>query len=182
MTQLEMTTSTVSAGSGISLDEALEEVDVGDSGLARILLGEGEHLVGHVKAVGDAGRADALGGEDDVDAAARPQVEHDVALVQLGHRGRVAAAEARQGGRVRKVTALVARVQRLAEGARRVVLAAGAAAAARPRSLCDGAGSLGVTLPNLLAELFGGFRAHRTTSGKVMRPASRADASGCREK
>ena len=45
------------------------------------------------------------------------EVEHDVALVQLGHRGRIATTEARKGGRVGKVTALVARVQRLAERA-----------------------------------------------------------------
>src|SRR5436190_9673913 len=73
MTQLEMTTSTESAGSGILLDQPLEEVDVSDAGFARIPLRQGEHLVGHVKAVRGAGLPDALGGQDHVDAAARPK-------------------------------------------------------------------------------------------------------------
>ena len=102
MTQLEMTTSTESAGRD-RLDQTLEEVDVGDPRLSRVLLREREHLVGHVEAVGGSGRADTLRGEDDVDAAAGAEVEHDLALVQVGNGGGVAAAQAGECGCIRKL-------------------------------------------------------------------------------
>ena len=54
-----------------------------------------EHLVGHVHPVRLAGRADPAGGQQDVDAAAGAQVEHGLALVQVGDGERVAAAQAR---------------------------------------------------------------------------------------
>ena len=63
-------TSTVLSGRGMCFDLAFEEFDVFDAGLALVFAGEGEHLVGHVEAVGFAGGADAAGGEEDVDAAA----------------------------------------------------------------------------------------------------------------
>ena len=91
--------------------------------------GEGEHLVGHVQAVGGAGRPDALGGQDHVDAAAGAQVEHRLTLAQLRDRGRVAAAERCQHGGVGQLVALLGVIQRLAE-IRRVILPVGAAAAA----------------------------------------------------
>ena len=75
------------------LDVALEPVHVLDARLRLVGAGEVEHLVGHVEAVGGAGGADAAGGEQDVDPAAGAEVEHGLALVQLGHGGRVAAAE-----------------------------------------------------------------------------------------
>ena len=109
MTQLEMITSTESSGSGIVLDRALEELDVLDPGLALVSAGELEHLVGHVEAVGLAGRADAPRREQDVDAAARAEVEHRLALVQLRDRGRVAAAERGELGRVGQRVALLGR-------------------------------------------------------------------------
>ena len=93
MTQLEMITSTESSGSGIVLDRALDELDVLDPGLALVGAGQLEHLVGHVEAVGLAGRADAARREQDVDPAAGAEVEDRLALVQVGDRGRVAAAE-----------------------------------------------------------------------------------------
>ena len=61
--------------------------------MRRVLAGEGEHLVGHVQAVRLARRADARGGEQHVDAAARAEVEDRLALVQFGDGGGVAAAE-----------------------------------------------------------------------------------------
>jgi hypothetical protein len=60
-------------------DLAPEETDVRDARLGAVALGQGEHLVGHVEAVREAGRADPLGGEQDVDPAAGAEVEHDLA-------------------------------------------------------------------------------------------------------
>ena len=93
ITQLEMITSTESSGSGIALDLALEELDVVDAGLALVLARQRQHLVGHVEPVGLAGGADPPRGEQHVDAAAGAEVEHRLARVELGQRGRVAAAE-----------------------------------------------------------------------------------------
>src|SRR5439155_13033393 len=50
-----------------------------------------------------------------VDPAARAQVEHGLALVQVSDRGRVAASEAREHGRLRELLALQRVVQRRAE-------------------------------------------------------------------
>ena len=44
-------------------------VSVRDTGVGLVLVRQGEHLVGHVEAVGLAGGADSLGRQDDVDAA-----------------------------------------------------------------------------------------------------------------
>ena len=87
-------------------------------GVARVLLREREHLVGHVDPVGGARRADALRGQDHVDAAAGAEVEHRLALVQVGDRGRVAAAERCERRRLRQLAALLGVVQRLPEVAR----------------------------------------------------------------
>ena len=88
------------------LDRALQELDVLDPGLALVSAGQLEHLVGHVEAVGLAGRADSPGGEQDVDAAARAEIEDRLALVELGDRRRVAAAERGELGRVRERVAI----------------------------------------------------------------------------
>ena len=100
-------TSTEASGSGIVLDAAVEELDVGGAGLGGVAAGEVEHLVGHVEPVGEAGRADPLGGQQHVDAAARAEVEHGLAGVEVGDGGRVAAAEAGQRGRVGEVAEVV---------------------------------------------------------------------------
>ena len=105
MTQLLMTTSTESAGSGIASIVALEELDVRGAGLGRVPLGEREHLVGHVEADGAAGRPDALRRQEHVDAAARTEVEDALAFVELGDRDRVAAAERGEDGGLRASSA-----------------------------------------------------------------------------
>ena len=76
---------------------------------------EVEHLVGHVDAVGEPGSADPAGREQDVDAAARAEVEHPLALPQLSHHHRVAAAEAGGDRRLRELALLGCRVQIRAE-------------------------------------------------------------------
>ena len=75
------------------LDDALEEVDVRQARLGGVLLRQREHLVGHVEPVGGAGRPDAPGREDHVDASTGAEIEHDLTFAQVGDRGRVAAAE-----------------------------------------------------------------------------------------
>ena len=91
-----MMTSTELSGSGIVSIVALQELDVRRAGLALVLARERQHLVGHVEAVGLAGRADASRREQDVDAAAGPEVEHRLAGFSCEQRGRVAAAERRR--------------------------------------------------------------------------------------
>ena len=101
MTQLEMMTSTESSGSGMLSISPFRNSTLFDAGLALVLARQRQHLVGHVEAVGLAGRADAPRRQQHVDAAARAEVEHDLARLQLGERRRVAAAE-RRGHRFRR--------------------------------------------------------------------------------
>ena len=75
------------------LDFAFEKFDVLDSGFFLVLVGEGEHFVGHVEAVGFSGGADAARGKQNVDAAAGAEVENGFTSVELGERGGIAAAE-----------------------------------------------------------------------------------------
>ena len=111
MTQLEMITSTESSASGMSSIVPLTNSTFSTPASRWLRAGELEHLVGHVEAVGLAGRADAPGGEQDVDAAAGAEVEDGLALVQLGDRGRVAAAERGELGGVGQGVAVVGAVE-----------------------------------------------------------------------
>jgi hypothetical protein len=89
-----------------SFDLALEELDVAGAGLGSVAAGELEHLLGHVDPVGLARGADPLGRQQDVDAAARAQVQDRLALMEPGHGGRVAAAQAGQHGGVGELVAV----------------------------------------------------------------------------
>ena len=60
-------------------------------------------------------RADPPSAQEHIDAATRAEVQDRLALVQLGHGGRVAAAQAGQHGAVRKLVAVQGRVQLGAE-------------------------------------------------------------------
>ena len=93
ITQLEMITSTRIVGQRDVLDFAFEKFDVLNAALALVLARERQHFVGHVEAVGLAGGADAAGGQQHIDAAARAEIEDRFAGLQLGQRGGVAAAE-----------------------------------------------------------------------------------------
>ena len=72
---------------------ALEELDVLDSGFSFVPFGELEHLIGHVKAIGEPGRADPARGEQHVDAATAAEVQHGLARFERGEGGGIAAAE-----------------------------------------------------------------------------------------
>ena len=134
ITQLEMITSTESSGSGTSSIVPLRNSTFSTPASRWLRARELEHLVGHVEAVGLAGRPDAPGGEQHVDPAARAEVEDRLALVQVGDRGRVAAAERRELRRVGQRVALVVVVEPGAEGLALLVGDHGgvAAAAAAP--------------------------------------------------
>ena len=135
------------------LDRALDELDVLDPSLGLVAARQVEHLVGHVEAIGLAGRTDPPSREQDVDPAAGAQVEHRLALVELGDSGRVATAEARELRRLRQRGAIVEVVETGAEqpsllvGDHRRVTAAGCLTGAR--SL----GSLRIARADGLAEL-----------------------------
>ena len=75
------------------LDLALQERHVLEAALALVLLGDGEHLVGHVEAERSSGGSDAARGQQHVDAAAGAQVEDGFTRLQLGECGRIAAPE-----------------------------------------------------------------------------------------
>ena len=158
MTQLEITTSTEFAGSGICSITPLRKC-VRDTGVARVLLGKREHLVRHVQPVGDTGRPDPLGRQDHVDSAAGAEVEHGLALVEICDSGRVAAPERGQCRRLRQLAALLGVVQRLAEGTLLTVTAGVSAAAAvvfapaSARFRCSR--GLGIAAPHLLTQLIG---------------------------
>ncbi len=81
-----------------------------------VRLRERQHLVGHVDAEGPTGRADPLGRQQDVDAAARAEVEDALAGVEVGDGGRVAAAERGEDGRVGQLVALEGGVEVRADG------------------------------------------------------------------
>ena len=66
-----------------------------DAGFALIVARQVEHLVGHVEPVNLSRRADTARGQQHVDAAAGPEVEDGLALVQIDERRRVAASERR---------------------------------------------------------------------------------------
>ena len=61
------------------LDLALEKLNILRARLLLVLAGEREHVVGHVEAVGLAGRPNATRREQNVDAAARAEIENGLA-------------------------------------------------------------------------------------------------------
>src|SRR3954469_7458912 len=75
------------------LDVPAQELDVGCAGLGDVLLGQAQHLVGHVEAEDSAGWPDAFAREQNVDSAAGAQVQHPFALAHLGDGDWVPAAE-----------------------------------------------------------------------------------------
>ena len=111
MTQFEMITSTELSGSGMCSISPFRNVDVLEAALALVLLRDGQHLVGHVEAERLARRPDAARREQHVDAAAGAEVEHGFAGLQLGERGRVAAAERGLQGEVRDFALLAGVVE-----------------------------------------------------------------------
>ena len=88
MTQFEMITSTELSGSGMCSISPFRNSTFSRPLLRLFSSASGEHLVGHVEAVGLARRPDAARREQHVDAAAGAEVEHGLTGLQLGERRR----------------------------------------------------------------------------------------------
>ena len=115
ITQLEITTSTEAAGSGIASISPLRKWTFRTPDSRDVPLSEREHLVRHVEPVGRPGRADPLRGQDHVDAPTRPEIEHGLALAQLGDRRGVPATQRGEDGGVGELVALLRLVERFSE-------------------------------------------------------------------
>jgi hypothetical protein len=76
----------------------LQEDRVLDSCLHPIRFGEGEHVVGHVEAVRASRGPDPPRRQQDIDAAARAEVEHDLAGREIGQGRGIATAQRGQHG------------------------------------------------------------------------------------
>jgi hypothetical protein len=159
-------------GQGDLLDVALEEGDVAGAGLVSVAAGEGEHLLGHVQPVGMAGGTDPLGGQQHVDAATGAEVQHHLALAEVGDGGGIAATQAGQQRSLRQGVLVADGVEVGAEagtlgpgdatgvaaGAVAATVGGLAAAAAAVGGLSAGgglAGGRGVELADLLPQLLG---------------------------
>lgn len=81
----------VGHGDMFYLSEA--ELDVGGADFLGVLAGEADHLWGHVDAVDSSGWADHFGGQEAIDATPGAEVKDDLAGLEGGNGGRVAAAE-----------------------------------------------------------------------------------------
>ncbi len=129
------------------LDFALQELDVLRPRLPLILARQGQHLVRHVQTVGLARRTHAPRRQQHVDAAARAQVQHHLAGLQLGQRRWIAAAQRRQRRLFRQQPPLLVAVEvrrdRIAAAQAR--LATGCAPRLRHRLRCAP-----IFLPDLL--------------------------------
>ena len=135
ITQLEMMTSTEPSGSGMASISPLRNSTLSTSGLALVLAREGQHLVGHVEAIGLAARPDPPGRQQHVDPAAGAEVEHRLAGAELGQRRGIAAAERGGDRRRRERRGLALRVQvRGDRVCRRIAIAAGALGATARRT------------------------------------------------
>ena len=129
---------------------ALQEFDVGGSGFGGVPGRECQHFVGHVEAERAPRRSDTLRRKQDVDPAARTEVEHALTLAQLGDRGRVATAE---GGHDRGARQLVALEGGVEGSPDRLGLTATGRTLGRPDR------NLGVVGAHVFVDLFGhGYR------------------------
>ena len=75
------------------LDFTLEEFDVLHAGTLLVLARQGQHFVGHVEPVSLSGGPNAPRREENVDAAARSQIEHGLAGIELSQGSRIATTE-----------------------------------------------------------------------------------------
>ena len=108
MTQFEMITSTELSGSGMFSISPFRNSTFSTPDLLLIFPRQRQHLVGHVEPIGFAGWPDAAGRKQNIDPAARAQIEHGFARVQLRQSRRIAAAQRgqrafRESARLRNV-------------------------------------------------------------------------------
>ena len=134
---------------------AFQKFDVFNARFALVFVGESQHLVGHVESIGFAGGADAPGGEQHVDAAARAEIENGFARLQFRERRRIAAAERGQQRFFRDLASLGGVVKISGDG----IAATGrsARAAAGTASCLHAQGSFAIFLLDDVFDV-GGFR------------------------
>jgi hypothetical protein len=144
------------------LEVALEELGVLDPGGGRVGAREREHLVGHVEPDGLAGGADAAGADQHVGAGPGAEVEHGLALVEVGDRGGNAAAERRGDGGAGRGGGLVA-----VEGGAELVAAPDRAAAAAFLGRGGSSGGGGVALADGLADVGCAQLSHAVSSSSA---------------
>src|ERR1700683_109795 len=75
------------------LDFPLQKFHVVHSRFFLVFVRQCEHFIGHVQAIGFSGRADTLGREQYIDAAARAEVENGFSNVKFRQSRRISAAE-----------------------------------------------------------------------------------------
>src|ERR1051326_3045558 len=103
-------------GQGNVFDFALQELDIVDPRLALVFAGQREHLVRHVEPIGLSAGTDSARGEQDVDAAAGPEVEYPLAWLEFRERRRVAATQGGEDGFLRDFARLIGAVQIRSDG------------------------------------------------------------------
>ena len=81
----------VASSRGVFSISARLEFDVGEAELVAVLVGEGDHVGGHVYSYDPTPGPDLLGGKEAVDAAAASEVDYGLALIEGGEGGRVSA-------------------------------------------------------------------------------------------
>ena len=111
---------------------AFHELHVRGACAVGILAREGEHLVGHVEADDAPRHANAPSADQYVRSGAGAEIDHGLALVEIGDRRRDATAERRGHGFARRARSLGA-VERIAEDASSTRVADGITAARRAR-------------------------------------------------
>src|SRR6185437_3809594 len=137
---------------------AHEELDVVDTGVGGVPVGELEHLVGHVEPDGLAGGTATAGGDEYVGARARAEVEHGLALVEVGHRGGDAATEGGAHRGVGHAVGVHLLVQAPAEGIGRLRLHRATATRLAPAAPVAGLvshlpGGRGIAFAHVLADV-----------------------------
>ena len=150
------------------VDGAVEELDVADACVGGVAASQFDHLGRGVEAVDEAAGSDAASRQQHVEAAARAEVEHGVALVEVGDRRRIATPEADPYGGGGHAIELVV----VAGPERRTIDGAHAAAVA------GSAGGCGVSGERRVA-LFGGHQ-HTPSAAQTGTPSSHGTVSGRR--
>src|SRR5262249_42203639 len=133
-----------------TLDVTSEELDILEPRFLLVRPRERQHLVGHVEAVDLACLADALGGEQHIDAAARSQIENRLSLSEINQRSRIPTPKGRRYRLCRQVTSLRIRVEAAGD---RIGRAAGRVAA-RGRPVPCGNRRTSITLANSIRKFF----------------------------
>ena len=103
ITQFEMITSTELSGRGICSISPLQELDILRARFALVLIGQRQHLVGHIETVSLAGGPDPLCRKQNIDAAARAEIKDHFSGIQLRQCSRIPAPQRSEHGLFREL-------------------------------------------------------------------------------